>query len=227
MDSLTVVAARNNAEWCDLICRAHQIETRFDPDMWVASRRTPPMYPDAVTLSPYASARDVLDRVDGSPGCSVKDSFASLELSTDGFGLLFDAEWIYREPSPPPVDHGPRWGLVRTAGELTAWAAAHGGGEVFHADLLDDPDVVIVMASAGERLRAGAIGNRGESAVGVSNLFASDAVTIEQAWSGAVRAISTHFPGLPLVGYEGGVSLQAAHRAGFSSIGSLRVWLRG
>jgi hypothetical protein len=32
------------------------------------------------------------------------------------------------------------------------------------------------------------------------------------------------FPGLPLVGYESGVELAAAHHAGFKTVGSLRVW---
>jgi len=35
------------------------------------------------------------------------------------------------------------------------------------------------------------------------------------------------FPGLPLVGYEHGVELAAAHHAGFKTVGSLRVWRRG
>jgi hypothetical protein len=33
-------------------------------------------------------------------------------------------------------------------------------------------------------------------------------------------------PDLPLVGYEIGEDLSAAHRAGFRSIGPLRVWLK-
>jgi hypothetical protein len=32
------------------------------------------------------------------------------------------------------------------------------------------------------------------------------------------------FPGLPLVGYECGYELAAAHRAGFETVGPLRVW---
>lgn len=184
------------------------------------------MYPDAVTLSEHVTASDVLSRVDPSAGCSIKDSFASLDLSQDGFDLLFDAEWIHREPSRPPATHGPGWGVVKTADELAAWGSAHGGGQVFHSALLADPSVAIVMSGNGERVFAGAIGNRSGSIVGISNLFAVSITPIDQVWSSATAAISAYFPDLPLVGYEGGVNLQAAHRAGFTSIGSLRVWLR-
>ena len=43
-------AARNNAELCDLVSRAHGIDGAFASDAWTSPRRTPPFYPDAVTL---------------------------------------------------------------------------------------------------------------------------------------------------------------------------------
>jgi hypothetical protein len=226
MDARAAVAARNNAEWCDAVCRAHGITTSFDPNSWVALRRSPPMYPDAVTLNEYASAGDVLRRVDGSPGCSIKDSFGSLDFARDSFRLLFDAEWIHREPSQHRAGHGLAWSVVRTPDELVAWGAAHGGGEVFGPVLLDDPAVTILMARDGQGVSAGAIGYRSRSVVGVSNLFTTTA-DIDQAWAGAIAVISAQDPDLPLVGYENGASLRAARSAGFVSVGSLRVWLKG
>jgi hypothetical protein len=36
-------------------------------------------------------------------GCSIKDSFASLDLTARGFRVLFDAQWIVRRgPAIPP-----------------------------------------------------------------------------------------------------------------------------
>jgi hypothetical protein len=225
MDSRAVAAARNNADWCDLVCRTHGIDTTFEPDVWVAFRRSPPLYPDAVTLSARLSARDVVRRVDSSTGCSVKDSFASVDLSLEGFGLLFDAEWIYREPAQHPAGATAGWSLVRTPDELRTWAAAHGGGEVLRPALVSEPAVAIVATYEGEGIAAGAIGNRSASVVGVSNLFTVTGDK-EQAWAGAIAAISARFPGLPLVGYEGDAGLPAAHRTGFVSVGPLRVWLK-
>ena len=34
-------------------------------------------------------------------------------------------------------------------------------------------------------------------------------------------------PGLPIVGYERGEDLAAAQQAGFTVLGSLRIWARG
>jgi len=225
MDARAALAARNNAAWCDVVCRAHGITTSFDPNVWVALRRSPPMYPDAVTLSEHVSAGDVLRRVDSSRGCSIKDSFGSLDLARDGFGLLFDAEWIHREPSQQRADDRLGWSVARTPDELVTWGAAHGGGEVFGPVLLDDPAVTILMALDGLAVSAGVIGYRSGSVVGVSNFFPTTA-DIDQAWAGAITAISTHVADVPLVGYEDGASLQAARRAGFVSVGPLRVWLK-
>src|SRR4051794_1850107 len=44
-----------NAAWCDLVCAGE-----FRPRAWTSPRRTPEYYPDAVTLTPDATAADVL-----------------------------------------------------------------------------------------------------------------------------------------------------------------------
>jgi hypothetical protein len=225
-DSRTVAAIRDNAEWCDLVCRTHGIATAFHADAWVAATRSPPAYPDAVTLRASASADGLLTRIDRSPGCSVKDSFASLDLSGSGFEVLFDAEWIHRPPSTLAATGALRWRSVESVDELQAWAAAHGGGAVFRPALLDEPAVALLMATdAGGGLAAGAIGRRGGSVVGLSNLFTVSADP-DEAWAGAVVALSAAFPDLSLVGYERGDDLAAARRAGFTTVGRLRVWRR-
>jgi hypothetical protein len=124
------------------------------------------------------------------------------------------------------IENGLTWSTVRTPDELRVWGAAHGGGEVFRPTLLDDPTVAIFMVSDGDGVVAGVISNRSTSVVGVSNLFSTTEDT-DRAWAAAISAISARFPGLPLVGYESCLSLSAAHRAGFTSVGPLRVWLKG
>jgi hypothetical protein len=223
MDPLVLAAARNNAYWCDLVCRSHGVVTRFDRDAWVALTRSPTMYPDAVTLDPAAHPADLLPRIDHTHGCSVKDSFASLNLAEAGFQVLFDAEWIYRDP-PETASTPAGWTVVSSPDELAAWAGAHGGGPVFRPELIADPDVVIVAARGEDGPVAGAIGNRSDGVVGISNLFTT--IASDLAWAGAVAAIANRFPAYPFVGYESGDDLAAAHSAGFASIGPLRVWQR-
>lgn len=170
--------ARNNADWCDLVCRSHGIGTARDEAAWVALRRSPPFYPDAVTLHEATRAGDMLV-----------------------------------------------WSAVGTPDELREWAAAHSGGPVFHPSLLADPAVAILAGRAGDELVAGAIGNQSADVVGISNVFTTR--DVESVWAEAAAAVSARFPGVALVGYERDAELRAARRAGFASVGALRVWLAG
>lgn len=232
--ALLLAAARNNAEWVAAVCR----DGAFAGSVWSSARRTPPLYPDAVSLTPQASAADVVAGIDtGSPGCSVKDSFAVLDLAPAGFEVLFEAWWIHRPAGPAPVAAGAaQWSAVRTAAELEAWEAAWGGGAgtgLFHAELLAR-DLVFLAGRCGGRIVAGAVASAGGGVVGVSNLFTADgtdgadpdpAGAVDAAWAAVLEAVAARWPGLPVVGYERGEDLDAAVRAGFTPIGPLRVWL--
>ncbi|MFD9406869.1 hypothetical protein ACFWBN_07565 [Streptomyces sp. NPDC059989] len=225
---LLLAAARNNAEWCDAVCRGHGPRGEFTPDAWTSAHPTPPLYPDAVTLTPDASAAALLAGIDaGSPGGrSVKDSFAVLDLAGDGFEVLFEAQWIHH-PAPKAAPSGLEWSEVSTAGELAEWEAAWDGEEstgLFHP-ALPGSDIVFLAGRAGGRIVAGAAANRTGPVVGVSNLFAHDDADVDAAWAGVLSGIAARWPGLPIVGYEHGDDLDAALRNGFTAIGPLRVWL--
>ncbi|MER6670412.1 hypothetical protein ABT256_38045 [Amycolatopsis japonica] len=73
----------------------------FTARVWKSPIRTPPLYPDAVTLAPDATVAEVLDGIDTSSGCAVKDSFACLDLAREGFEVLFEATWIARMADVP------------------------------------------------------------------------------------------------------------------------------
>ncbi|WP_329456205.1 hypothetical protein [Streptomyces sp. NBC_01497] len=133
-------AARNNAEWCAAVCRSHGIPYETGEAAWWSVRRTPAYYPDAVTLRPDAVAEDILRRVDTSAGCSVKDSFATLDLTAHGFTPLLHGTWFHRPADPPGNPSGAPAGprtvpgsrttadVVRDAGRLAAWVSAWHGG---------------------------------------------------------------------------------------------------
>nr|WP_237773140.1 hypothetical protein [Streptomyces luteocolor] len=222
-------AVRNNAEWCDAVCRSHGVPGAVEGSVWSSPRRTPPLYPDAVTLAPEATAEDVLARIDvTSPGASVKDSFATLDLSGAGFEVLFEARWIHR-PGGEPAAPAPRWEPLTGADALPAWEAAWAGDDtdderLFLPRLLDDGAVFLAGTEAG-RITAGAVAHSAAGAVGVSNLFAADD-DLDTAWRSCLAATARLWPELPVVGYEGGDDLAAALRQGFAPVGPLRVWLR-
>jgi hypothetical protein len=224
---LVRAAALSNAEWCHAFTRTHGIEGLFRVGLWSSAVRTPPHYPDAVTLLPEASVEDVLPHIDVSEGCSVKDSFDCLDLGAAGFETLFRAEWVAR---PPAVGHGaaPReWSPVTTVGRLreweNVWGEPPGGSGFFRPALLQSETIVVLARHEGDRIVAGAIANRSADVIGLGNLFdaAGDLVS---AWEGAAEAATSLWDAMPAVGYDSGDALDAAHQAGFVGVGELAVW---
>lgn len=218
MQDLVRAAARNNAEWCDLFCRTHGVEGRFAEGRWHSPVRTPPYYPDAVTLVPETTAGQALAGIDAGAGCSVKDSFAVLDLEPHGFRPLFRGEWLVAEPPRPEA----RWVVV--AGALNEWSAAWGDEDFFRPALLDLDDVAVLAAYEDDRIVAGAVANRSASVIGLSNVFHTGG-DLASAWREAAATAAAIWPGLPAVAYDAGTSLEAAREAGFSSIGRLAVWI--
>lgn len=236
MDARLAAAVIDNARWCHLVCSTHGITGRFDADAWVSARRTPPMYPDAVTLTEDVSIEALLSRIDRTAGCSIKDSFSTLDLSAAGFSVLFVAQWFWRAAAPPPAGGALRWERVERPDELRAWSLEHGGGSTFSPALLDEPSVTILAGrDHGGRMAAGAVATAGDEAVGISNVFAvgaGDGVDREgvaaafaDAFAGATAAIVERFPDRAVVGYLSTAEVPAARAAGFETIGPLRVWL--
>jgi hypothetical protein len=230
MGSARSSAAINNAEWCDVVCRTHGVDTRFDEAAWTSRTRTPPYYPDAVTLVADPSVPDLLDRIDTSPGCSIKDSFASLDLTTNGFRVLFDADWIVRTPTARGREASSAgWTIVRDLDAFSRWEQAWRGVDgppgVLRSDLLGYESVAVLVAREGDRVVAGAVLNRSAEVVGISNFFAAPDIAAV-SWDGCVAFASTLFPGSTFVGYAAGVELAMALAGGFESAGPLRVWVR-
>jgi hypothetical protein len=238
VDARLAAAIDDNVRWCDLVCRTHGIAGRFDEDAWVSTQRTPPMYPDAITLRTDVSADALLTRIDPTPGCSIKDSFASVDLSERGFRMLFDGAWISRPagvmPAAGRTAGGRQWTQVTEPRDLVAWADDHGGGSTFSADLLDEPSVTILAArDPSGRMTDGAIATVGVNAVGISNVFAARGATsddaeparFEEAFAAATVAIAAQYPDRAIVGYLSASRLPAARRVEYDLIGPMRVWM--
>ncbi|MQS18121.1 hypothetical protein F7Q99_39535 [Streptomyces kaniharaensis] len=229
---LVRAAARNNAEWCAVMNRSHGSSSEFGRQAWSAPVRTPLHYPDAVTLVPGADVAALLARIDtGVPGACVKDSFADLDLTQEGFQVLFDAQWIHRPASAPDAAPESVWDVVGNPEMLRAWALAwddgEGNADLFRPELLDDP-ATFVLAGQGDdgRVVSGAVASRSNHVVGISNVFALEGGA-DAAWPAVLNAVHWLFPTLPVVGYEHGEDLNAAVRHGFEAIGPLRIWQQG
>jgi hypothetical protein len=225
-------AVTNNAGWCDAVCRSHGYPGEFTARTWISPRHGLPFYPNAITLSPEATAADT--QATRAPGraYAVKDSFACLDLASEGLAPLFDADWIAWEPAPPerPPAGGPSWKTVEDAGQLARWEAAWAAGTdvsgLFLTDLLSDPGCVFLGCYRGGVPAGGAIAYTAAQVTGISNVF-STGLPDGLLWPSAVRAVAALRPGLPVVGYESGEDLAAAREAGGRVLGPLRIWTRG
>ncbi|HKM99218.1 MAG TPA: hypothetical protein VJX23_01785 [Candidatus Binataceae bacterium] len=242
IDDRNVRVARNNAEWCDAVCRAHGNAGEFLEGMWLNRRPVPRFYPNAGTIAePNPRQLDLIDDLIAArlpPGWAVKDSFCTLDLASRGFRVLFAAEWIYLPASglKNGIASGgevARWEIVRSDRALADWEAAWsraGGGDgsedrIFVPSLLQSTDITVVAGYRDGRVVAGAIANRSDGVVGWSNFFAPDAEMFD-CGAASLATIAEVFPGLPIVGYEHGDELRNALALGFESIGPLRIWLK-
>jgi hypothetical protein len=225
VDPRLIDAVHNNACWCDIVCRSHGLPTVLSEQMWTAPDGSPRLYPDAVTLGPHLAADFVLGRIDTSPGCSVKDSFADLDLSEHGFIVLFDARWMFREPASPRTPPRLGWQLITTDDDLERWAVAADLEGIIRPELLRDPTVRVLSMLDDRAVTTGAIINWTGATVGLSNVFTTP-TTPMSAWRDLPAAIANVFAGVPIVGYEHGNALAAAAESGFETIAPLLVWLK-
>jgi hypothetical protein len=236
MHDIQAICIRNNAEFCDRICRSHGVPGVFERSLWMQDQPGPAFYPNVITLTrddvPEQTARISALR-DRNPGIAVKDSFGTLDLAAIGMRRLFDAEWLWMEPQPArrTVEQPERWRSIETAEDLAQWQAAWRGNAaplpspVFLPNLLDDPSIAILAAWNGDAIIAGCILNRDSfGIVGLSNLFAAEADR-NRIFAPAIDHAVEHAHGSMLVGYESGDDLARMHACGFRSAGPLCVWV--
>lgn len=227
-DPRLLAAAANNADLYSAIFDAQGLAYTRSGHAFVARDDPPPYYSDVTILRPdhasdirqSLSAKSEADRI------SFKDSFSEPQLALSGFRILFEASWIWRESAKTePSD----WSEVTAPSDLRTWEDAwkQNGSptphHMFRPGLLDRSDVVFLFKASGDKITAGCIANASAGCVGISNVFGSGPKS--PLFREAASAVAARFPASPLTGYESGASLTAAEGAGFTAIGSLRIWV--
>lgn len=236
-------AVLDNVEWCDLVCRSVDVSTGWSDRLWWTHDDAPPLYPDVITTVADVSYDVLAPLLDDRPVCTVKDSFASLDLSGDGFVVLFDATWVVRAAGVPELAD-PGWEVLSDPDDLATWERGwrSGGGVpggLSPASLSGAP-VSFLAERVGELLVGGAVAHHAGGVLGMSNVFRVDldgggdidadgegGGDVASLWQRASSAVSWLAPELGVVGYERGLALGALLDVGFRSVGQLRVWRRG
>jgi hypothetical protein len=227
-NTLLHFAVANNAAWCDAVCRTHGINGEFSQETWASSTRTPALYPDAVTLRAEIDVESMLAKIDTSPGCTIKDSFATCDLRPYGFTVLFDATWLSFRPSQSKESgSSSRWISVTTANRFrdweVAWRGASGPVDVLTPTLLDDDRVSVFAHYVGEQIVSGLICFVSDSVLSISNAFDTE---------GDLGFLARSFDLLVLpaealiVGYESGRDLDAVRNSIATELGPLRIWIK-
>jgi hypothetical protein len=203
------------------VCFAHGTTGRFLVHTWVNAEPVPRFYPNVVTLT--AGQADIAEQRQAVrillkshlPGrWAVKDSFGTLDIARLGFEVLQEASWIRKQqPKPAPLVSG------------LAWERAGPGGEAFPTMLYGDENFAMFSGRRDGAIVAGGTLYRADKVVGLSNVVA-DADDEPGVWRDLCSLAAATFPGLPLVGYESGDELTAAHKAGFEIGDPLRIWVK-
>ena len=238
------IAVLNNVRWYEDLFAAHGLASQTDSLVWQSRETAPRFHSNLVVRSPSVTREHVQAYAAGiesrprPEGWSLKDSYACLDLAELGYSLLFEADWIWRDPVPPgeePFRSRLAWTRVSTPAALAAWERAWAGDtrnetgsqdqRQFPEALLESRDHAFFAGLREGRVIAGGIAHRSAGAVGLSNLF-SPPEFLDDTWCALVGLLSEASPGTPIVGYERGDDLRAAQGAGFRSLGGLRVWQR-
>jgi hypothetical protein len=242
--SQTQLAVLNNVHWHEAFFAAHGLSSRLDERVWLCRENAPAYHSNLVVVSASISHEDIeaytldLESRSRLRGWSIKDSYASLNLSSSGFTQLFGAEWIWRDPFQPVTGKESAhlvWAPLANQAELVEWEDAWSGDATnrlesritrqFPENLLASPNRVFFAGRRDGQVVAGGIANRSGGVVGLSNTFCAPAHTDEK-WVALVSCALAAFPNTPLVGYARNAELQLAMSVGFAPIGPLHVWLR-
>lgn len=233
-------AVNNNALWCNTVCQSHGNNGEFLEGLWINRHKSPPFYPNAVTLAGAEMADEQRQHIvqllnsNLTEEWAVKDSFSALDLSNLNFSLLFEAKWIYRNACTSvqsPTRDDIHCDIIQSERDLLEWETAWYGTtegdhtRIFLPALLKHQHIAIIAARQKGAIIGGAIASQNAGAVGISNLFYPEKGSLEIC-GGCIEKAAHAFPGLTLVGYETSEELEIMHQLGFESIGDLRVWLK-
>jgi hypothetical protein len=209
------ICASNNVDWYRSMFAAHGLPDQCFETHWQTEARAPAYHSNLVTLidGDHRPAIAALAKKLHGPW-TLKDAFGNLDLAPMGFDILFDAQWIWRDPAPVKRPQG--WSALSKPVELKGWESQ------LHLSMVTDPAITFLTKVSGGKIVARCIANRSSNAIGLSNIEAPTATLYAEA-ADAVAALA---PNLPVVGYERDDALAFAHAAGFRSVGGLTIWTK-
>jgi hypothetical protein len=230
-------AINNNHSLYQAIFSHYHIELRIKDNVAYTENQVPPLYSNIVTRSEEWRPDDHFRKIERNyedekwSEWSIKDSFRVLDLSKDGFGKLFDAQWIYLERNnfnPIKPNHF-QYQTIQSEEGLLSWRLAWNrdaalGQKIFNAKLLNDSNIYFLAGYDRGKLVSGCLVNETDDVLGISNVFAPDRGIVH--WSGIVSFLLTLFTDKDIVGYELEKLVAELAPLGIEAIGNLSIWLK-
>ena len=228
VDARAILAAGNNADLYVAMFASRGLGYERLPYAFVGKDRPPPYFSNLTVLAPEHSddirmlLGSLAAKFNGEIG--LKDSFSELELQANGFETLFGASWIWRDAGLQTSPNS--WERIETDADLDLWEAAWkkagsaAPDRLFSADLLNRNDIIFLAHRIGGVIQAGCIANISAACIGISNVFTTRS---QEVFAQAAAAVAGLAPHLPIAGYESGDDLGDARRAGFVTVGDLRI----
>jgi hypothetical protein len=128
---------------------------------------------DAVVVEPTVRVETTVGRLADRGQCAVKDSFATVDLSHDGFRVLFTARWLHHRPASPTSNAGaPTCSVVTDLRELKERNRQHDTAVVLTPSLLGRARLRVLAKRTGQHIGVRAVVRLGSGVVDVSNVFA-------------------------------------------------------
>lgn len=224
------LAIENNVSWCDLIFRTNDQKTDLYPQYWINRGIQIPYYPDFITRTPSLSFQ-VHDTIKKLPvGSYIKDSFATLDLTTLGYDKLFKNTWLTWCPESNQQigsDHSPDNSIetIKSPKHLAKWMTTwepegKTASLIFHPKLLLNSDIKFVAVVVENKVIAGAVFNINPvGTVGISNLFGNKN-NQQKIISFTIRSYPEH----TIVTYGSDNEIAMYQKLGFVTAGALTVW---
>lgn len=209
--------------WYDDLFRLHRIPVGSDGALWWADAAPPRWHSAVKTLVPTTDPAGALLRMERHPHGTIADSFGLLDLTAQGFDLLFAATWLHH-PGVPPGARPRGWSRVLSVDLMARWNQHHDTVGVLPADLWAHPRFTVLVRRDGDDLTGGAVLHDAGTVVGLSNTWSLEHVPLDPC--DVLELAARSFPGRAVVDYAWGADLETMLRAGFASLGPHHVWIR-
>lgn len=209
--------------WYDDLFRLHRIAVGSDGALWWAEAAPPRWHSAVKTLVPTTDPSGALLRMERHPHGTIADSFGLLDLTAEGFELLFAARWLHHRGVPSGA-RPPGWMPVLDPDLMDQWNRHHDTVGVLPVDLWKHPHFTVLARHDGDGLTGGAILHDAGTVVGLSNTWSLEDVPLDPR--DVLELAAQRYPGRAVVDYAWGADLGAMLGAGFEPLGPHHVWIR-